>query len=308
MPLPWATEPGEFCTLGAMSRAMVLCAGLGTRLRPLTLELPKPLVPIGDRSILAHVADRLARAGLDSFVINTHWLPEAFPPVLQRLPLKGRSVHEPTILGTAGGVAGARSLLGPPPVLVWNGDILVDPPISELFARAADGLCMAVVPRRAGEGTVGRDRRGRVCRLRGEVFGEEASGGDYVGVAALGARCLDGLPEVGCLIGDWALPELRKGGTVQTAEVTGSWVDAGDPAAYLEANLRWLDSRGATHWIGPGAFVSAGVELRRSIVGAGARIQGRGLVADCVVWQAGQVSAPATRSVVTTRGRIVTTE
>ncbi len=286
---------------------MVLCAGLGTRLRPLTEELPKPLVPIGDRSILAHVTDRLVRSGFDSLVINTHWLPEAFPPVLGTLPVAVRSVHEPAIRGTAGGVAGARSLLGPAPVLVWNGDILVDPPIEALLAGAGDGLCMAVVPRGAGAGTVGRDRVGRVVRLRGEVFGEEVSGGDYVGVAALGGRCLAELPEVGCLVGDWALPELRRGGVVRTVEVHGEWVDAGDPAAYLDANLRWLDRNGGDSWTGAGASVSAGVRLSRSIVGDGARIRGQGLVSACVLWKEAEVSAPVERAIVTTGGRIVAT-
>jgi mannose-1-phosphate guanylyltransferase len=286
---------------------MVLCAGLGTRLRPLTEELPKPLVPIGDRSILAHIAERLAREGFQSLVINTHWLPEAFDSVLGGLPIPTRSVHEPVIRGTAGGVAGARSLLGPAPVLVWNGDILVDPPIGELLERAGEGLAMAVVPRGAREGTVGRDRTGRVVRLRGEVFGDEVAGGDYVGVAALGSRCLAELPERGCLVGDWALPELRRGGTVQTAEVHGEWVDAGDPAAYLEANLRWLDRTGGNEWLGPDTAIGAGVRLHRSIVGPGAHIHGHGLVSGSVLWKGAEVAAPLERSIVTSSGRIVAT-
>ena len=61
-----------------MFRAMVLCAGLGTRLRPLTDELPKPLVPVGDKPLLARIADSLRSAGIDGFVVNTHHLSHEF--------------------------------------------------------------------------------------------------------------------------------------------------------------------------------------------------------------------------------------
>src|SRR5688572_24464404 len=92
--------------------AMVLCAGLGTRLRPLTDELPKPLVPVGDRSLLAHIARVLAGAGFERLVINTHHLPELFPAAIRELSIEAHLIHEPVILGTAGGVAGARRFLG----------------------------------------------------------------------------------------------------------------------------------------------------------------------------------------------------
>ncbi len=288
-----------------MAEAMVLCAGFGTRLRPLTEELPKPLVPIGDRSILAHIADQLVQSGFDAAVINTHWLPETFSSVLPTLPLRVSSVHEPEIRGTAGGVAGARSLLRRPPVLVWNGDILVEPPIAELLGTVDDGLCLALVPRSAGEGTVGRDRQGRVVRLRGEIFGDEVAGGDYVGVAALGERCVRELPDVGCLVGDWALPELRRGRTVRSVVMGGPWVDAGDPSAYLAANLAWLERRGLERWIGPGAAVAESVQVRRSIIGSGARVTGAGVISNTVVWPGAALQVPIDRAIVTASGRVV---
>ena len=286
---------------------MVLCAGMGTRLRPLTEELPKPLVPIGDRSILAHAATALAGLGLGEVVINTHWLPEVFPAAIRGLPLRARVVHEASLLGTAGGVAGARRWLGPPPVVVWNGDILVEPPLQELLQWGGDGLCLAVAQRARGLGTVGCDGEGRVVRLRGEIFAEEAFGADYVGVAALGARCLAQLPPVGCLIGDYALPELRRGGSVATTLATGWWVDAGAPAAYLAANLEWLVRRGDARWIGPGAWIAPGVRVEQSIVGVGARVGGRGELLRCVVWPHAEAVAPLSDSIVTGRGRVVST-
>ena len=95
---------------------------------------------------------------------------------------------EPEIRGTAGGVAGARARFDAGAVLVWNGDILTDAPVAALLelAAARDAQVLTVSPRPVGEGTVGLDDAGRVVRLRGQVFGRETRGGDYVGVSALG--------------------------------------------------------------------------------------------------------------------------
>src|SRR5512141_2234724 len=265
-----------------MARAMVLSAGLGTRLWPLSEELPKPLVPVGDRPILGHVLESLRAHGFDRAVVNTHHLPQEFAAAV--LPLSVDLVHEPVIRGTAGGIAGARHLFDAAPIVVWNGDVLCEPPLDELIGRVGDGLCLAIRPRSRGAGTVGIDAEGRVVRLRGEQFGPEARGGDYVGVAALGDRCLRTLPAEGCLIGDWALPELRRGGSVLSVDAHGPWTDCGDLERYLGANLDWLDRRGLGYWQAPGSEVDRGVELRQSIVGPGAMVTGRGPVESSVIW------------------------
>ena len=176
-------------------------------------------------------------------VVNTHHLPEAFARAV--LPLPVDLIHEPIIRGTAGGIAGARHLFGSPPIVVWNGDVLAEPPLAGLVERVTDGLCLAIAPRPRATGTVGIDDRGRVVRLRGERFGLEARGGDYLGVAALGAHCLETLPDRGCLIGDWALPELRRGETVLTVDAMGPWTDCGDldaisePTSTGSADVAW---------------------------------------------------------------------
>ena len=290
-----------------MARAMVLCAGLGTRLRPLTDELPKPLVPIGDRSILSHIAHCLARAGLSELVLNTHHLPEKFDNEIRSLPLEVQRVHEPVIRGTAGGIAGARHLLDAPPIVAWNGDIWVDPPLGALLAAAAAApLVLAVAPREKGEGVVGLGASGEVVRLRGQVFGVERSGADYVGVCALGARTLERLPETGCLIGDVALPMLREGMRIITLPARGTWSDVGTIETYLDANLRWLVEQGSDEsFVGPSAEIGAGVELVRSVVGAGARISGAGEVQGSVIWPGASARAPLDGVVVMSSGRVV---
>jgi mannose-1-phosphate guanylyltransferase len=289
-----------------MARAMVLCAGLGTRLRPLTEELPKPLAPVGDRPILAHIARELGRSGFTEAVINAHHLSEILSQYVESLDLRIKVTYEPEILGTAGGIAAARPLLGPAPVLVHNGDILNVRLPRELIDYGGEGLCLALAPRRRGEGTVGVDRQGHVVRLRDERAGHEARGGDYVGVAALGRGCLDSLPRRGCLIGDWAMPVLRAGGRVDTVWVEGAWTDAGDLSGYLAANLAWLDghTEGTSgSWLGEGASIGDEVRLDQCVVGPGARIVGRGLLQRCVIWPGARAVAPLSETIVTRCGR-----
>jgi mannose-1-phosphate guanylyltransferase len=290
-----------------MSSALILAAGFGTRLRPLTLELPKPLVPVGDRPLLAHVASACRAAGVQTLVANAHHEHEKLSSVIHGLRLNIQVVVERVIRGTAGGVAGARDLLGEGAVLVWNGDILAEPPARELLAQAneLDAQVLAVSPRSAGEGSVGLDEEGGVVRLRGRVFGRETSGGDYVGVMALGAGVVAGLPELGCLIGDVALPALEAGKRVWSLPSGGQWSDLGDLAAYVSANFDWLDASGQAAWCSPASRVERGVQIERSLIGAGAVISGAGPVSEVIAWPGAPVQAPLARAVVLGSGRVV---
>jgi mannose-1-phosphate guanylyltransferase len=287
---------------------MILGAGLGTRLRPLTLELPKPLVPVGDGPALAEVAAPLSAAGIREAVINAHHLAEAFTPArLARLPLRVEVIREAEILGTAGGVANAAPLLAEGEIVVWNGDILAGVDVAALLgAHAALGAeaTLAVAPRGAGEGTVGIGEDGRVVRLRGERTGDEAVGGDFIGVQVIGARLRRVLPSAGCLVGDVYLPALRRGARIATFAAPGAWDDIGTVAAYLAANARWLARRGVGAWVGEGAEVGERVTLAGSVVGAGAVVSGEGAVRGSVIWPGARVEAPLDAAVVTTGGRI----
>ena len=289
-------------------RAMILCAGFGERLRPLSDELPKPLVPVGDRSVLAQIAAQLRRAGYASALANTHWLHEKFEAILGTLDLDLTLVHEAAIRGVAGGVAGARELLTAP-ALVWNGDILIDdPPLDALVdrARASSEVCLAVSPT-SGPGSVGLDAAGRVVRLRGERFGQEVRAADYIGLFALGARALAELPEQGCLFGDYCLPRLRRGQSVETCPTQSAWQEVGSVDAYLSANLHWLSqhsNRPERSYVHPTASVAPGVQLIGSVIGGNARVDGAGKLEGCVLWPGSHAVAPLERTVVTPRTRV----
>ena len=194
-------------------------------------------------------------------------------------------------------------------MLVWNGDILTDAPVSALLelARARDAQVLAVSPRPVGEGTVGMDEAGAIVRLRGQVFGRETRSGDYVGVQALGPGVLVSLPERGCLFGDVALPHLAAGHKVWTVSSTAPWTDLGDLSAYVAANFAWLASRQlpTVSWLAPNVAMPPDVTVERCLIGVGAKISGRGALTEVIAWPGATVVAPLSRAVVLSSGLLV---
>jgi mannose-1-phosphate guanylyltransferase len=280
---------------------MVLAAGLGTRLRPLTDRRAKPLVPVGDRPALAHVLDRLRAAGATRLVVNAHHHADQLRDFAAGQPDLALS-EEVDLLGTAGGVARARGLLGDGDVLLWNADILGDVDARALVrahsAAAGTAATLVVQPLPAGQGAVGLAADGRVVRLRTERFADEARGGQFLGIYVLGAGLRARLPERGGMIEDVLVPALARGEAVRTVLFEGAWRDIGTVASYLDANLAWLADRGAASWVGPRAHVAAGVTLDRAVVGAGATVDGEGALARCVVWPGAHARAPLAGEVV----------
>jgi mannose-1-phosphate guanylyltransferase len=290
-----------------MTSALILAAGFGTRLRPLTLELPKPAVPVGDRPLIAHVAEACRRGGIARLVANAHHEHAKLSRIIRDLELEIQVVVEAEIRGTAGGVAGARAHFEPGPVLVWNADILTEPPVTALveLARARDAQVLAVAPRPVGEGTIGLGDDGSVVRLRGRVFGTEAQSGDYIGVMALGAGVVERLPDQGCLLGDVALPHLARGGKVWSVPSLAPWTDLGDLGAYVRASFEWLSGQKQPVWQGRDVRLEPAVTLERCLLGSGVRVLGSGLVSEVIAWPGAAFSAPLARSVVLGSGLVV---
>jgi mannose-1-phosphate guanylyltransferase len=294
-----------------MTDAMLLCAGLGTRLQPLSDECPKALMPVGDRPLILHLLDSVAARGFRVTVVNAHHKSERIVEVLNTYDEAIHVSLEGDLLGTAGGIAAAEPWLRSDVAVVCNGDILANVDASALVRSAEGaGVALLVAPRERGEGTVGMDGEGRLVRMRAEVFGSEAWGGDYIGICALSREARAGLPRRGCLVGDFCLPRLRRGGIVRAVVHHGSWRDIGTLEQYQEANLQWLSRdmnssgpqssyRGASSWTGEG------VELRRTVLGEGAHVEGRGLVERCVLWPGAHATAPMTDTIVTGGGRVV---
>lgn len=283
---------------------MILAAGEGTRLRPLTEQLPKPLVPVGDAPAIAHVARRLRALGPDVPIVANAF--HAADVLLRWLEAETIDASlEPSLLGTAGGLARAyRSMGAAGSALVWNGDILADLDPRALAAAHFEHQAMATLavrPAAPGHGTVGIGADGCVVRLRGERFGDEASGGEFLGIHVIGATLCDALPPVGCLVGDVYLPALRRGERVRAWSTPCDFEDIGTPLAYWRANMRWLETSRLERSVHQTAHVTAPVE--RSCVGAEAIVAAP--ISEVVVWPGAEVRRALTRAIVTPRATIV---
>jgi mannose-1-phosphate guanylyltransferase/mannose-1-phosphate guanylyltransferase/phosphomannomutase len=135
--------------------AFVLGAGLGERLRPLTDQLPKPLIPVFHRPLITYAFDHLMAAGISEFVVNTHHLPNqyahAFPAGTYREARIAFRNESPVRLETAGGIANVRDLLGNESFIVYNGDILTNLPLAPLIqAHEAEGNLVTLALRSSG--------------------------------------------------------------------------------------------------------------------------------------------------------------
>ncbi len=176
--------------------AMLLAAGLGTRMRPLSLAVPKPLLPLGGRPLLDHALDRLADAGVERVAVNAHWLAERIAAHLQARTAAPRTELrvEPELLDTGGAVAAALAAgaLGPDPFLVVNGDsVWLDGPtpalarLAHAFNADVDGVLLVhracQVHAEAGPGDFHLDELGTL-RRRGE---QEVAPYVYAGVQLL---------------------------------------------------------------------------------------------------------------------------
>src|ERR1700736_2906229 len=153
----------------AISRAFVLGAGLGTRLRPLTDSLPKPLIPIFQKPLITFALDHLIAAGVESFVINTHKLAHQFAEPLGKENYASRRVtlvNEPDLLETGGGIKNAEPLLGDGPFITYSGDVLTDLNVESLIDehfRARNDVTLAL--RETGLGQAIAIQEGRVVDI-----------------------------------------------------------------------------------------------------------------------------------------------
>ncbi|HEY8304056.1 MAG TPA: NDP-sugar synthase [Solirubrobacteraceae bacterium] len=157
-------------------RAMVLAAGLGTRLRPLTYEITKPMVPVLDRPVMGHIMDLLDRHGFDEVIANLHYFPDSIKGYFgDRLSYR----LEEELLGTAGGVRGCAEFLGSDAFLVISGDALTDIDLGAFVARhrQAGGIATLAVKKVTDTreyGVVLHDRDGRITGFQEKPSPDEA--------------------------------------------------------------------------------------------------------------------------------------
>lgn len=230
--------------------AMVLAAGLGTRMRPLTNDRPKALVEVGGKALIDHVLDRLVQAGVETAVVNVHHFADQMEAHLAgRTDLNIVIADErAALLDSGGGIKHARALLGEDPILVGNIDSLWiegETPALETLKAAWDpeimDLCLLLVARGNGIGFEGprgffRDAAGRLTH---SAEPEPPTPFANVGFQIMKPQILDGEPDGAFSIVPvwWRLSEQ---GRLFGAVMDGFWMHVGDPAAReaTEARLR----------------------------------------------------------------------
>lgn len=267
-------------------KAVVLAAGLGTRLRPLTDTWPKPAVPLLGQPLLRYTLTVLAGAGVTEVGVNTHHLPAVMARVAEeetaRFGMKLTLSYEPVILGTAGGIRGLRRVVEDADVfLVWNGDALFTPTLGPLIAehRASGALATLVLlpmPRGGTYGTVDVDGGGWVRRISGPgPSGPTLVAWHFSGLHLLSPRIFEAMAEAGPEdINRDVYPRLlAQGGLVRGAVVHAAWRDVGTGQGYLAAQAALL--AGDVPDVFGSASPFAGVQAEAGVWRAeGARLEG----------------------------------
>lgn len=282
-----------------LRHAMILAAGLGTRLRPFTDERPKPLIDVLARPLLEYSLLHAQRAGAERVVINTHWLHPAIPEQLgERFgDVELRYSHEPEVLGTGGGIKKMSRQLDPSwgPMLILNADALIDldtDALIETHFATDDRLATLVlkhVPDAKKYGAIGTDAEGRVKTFAGRTAydGPVADERMFCGVHVIEPRVLEWLTDAEpCCINKVGYPRiLDEGHTVLSANHEGAFWDVGTPERLLGANLGLLCGEAALQQLdafagltdrGERVFVAADVSIADSVTLRGPVLIGSG--------------------------------
>jgi len=282
---------------------MIVAAGLGARLRPLSALRPKPAMPVRGIPLVAYQLALLARCGVTETAINVHHLPELLVAAAERYAPPGMKLRfsvETELLDTGGGIRRmAPFLRESDPCLIIGGDMIVDTDLPKLVAihrarRDAVTMLLRNDPRIATFGSIGIDGEGRLRRI-GRRFdsGGERAAGVYTWVNVVAARAFDHLPErdVFSHLDHWIAPLLAAGANDIRAVMSSPdeciWEPVGTPAEYLTVNLRppsvsYIDAdalalrEGARFTsdlvVGAGAAIAAGASLHRAVVWDGEQV------------------------------------
>ena len=283
---------------------MLLAAGLGTRMAPLTPSWPKPALPVLDQPLLLRLARGLAAQGIESIVVNAHDRAADFEAILRESPVPAALSLEPILRGSGGGILGARRFLEDSDrFLILNADMCIDLDLPALLkthiqSNASVTLALRDDPRKAQFGTIGYAEDCSVCRITDLVGrGAETGCGLFTGAQVMESTILDDMPDclefslVSDFYCDWVREGRRIASWLQPLDAT--WWPVGNPGELLEANLSALEQSLAASvtdtliaddavikgqvrgpaWIGAGARVPKGARVGpRVVMGAGSEL------------------------------------
>ncbi len=303
-----------------MTPAIVLTAGLATRLRPLSALVAKAAMPVAGRSIIERILAQLAAAGVSEVVLNLHHLGHTITTLVgdgRHLGLRVRYSWETTVLGSGGGPARAFPLVDGPRALILNGDTLTDLDLPGLVRQHEDTgalVTLAVVP------NTEPDRYGGIRAAADGTFlglvprGNRTPSWHFVGVHVAERGAYEGVPvdrPGDSISGIYTALAARRPGSVRVQPVETGFVDIGTPRDYLATCLT-LAAREGGRTVGqdttvdPSAqvtdcvlwddvVVGAGASLRGCIVTTGVHVAPGTRLADCIISGAGgeHITRPA---------------
>jgi NDP-sugar pyrophosphorylase family protein len=297
-------------------RAIILAAGLSTRLGTLSAERPKPLFPVCNIPLIRYALALLRGHGITEVAVNLHHHGDQIEHELGGEVVYSR---EPVILGTGGGLRQMGDWLthgGRDPFFVVNGKLLVDADLNELRARHESANAVATmlvreVPDAARWGAIDVAADGRVSGIIGQGR-PSAHSCMFTGVHIVSPRLLDRLPPTGesDSIRQAYLPALLDGDRIEGVLLRGYFHEHSTPERYLEGNWNVLAGR-ATLKYPPGPFVRIAADAQISpdaqlgpqvVVGAGARIEAGARLERVVIWPGSVVSGELHDAIVTPRG------
>jgi mannose-1-phosphate guanylyltransferase len=306
-------------------QALILAGGKGTRLRPLTVYTPKPIVPICNRPFLLYQIDTLRRAGVTDITLSLSYQPEKIEQQLgdgSNFGVKLKYTVEPQPMGTAGAYKFAEDVIREPTV-VFNGDILTDLDLKTVIRQHKDRKAVATIVLTPVEdasayGVVETEDDGRVRRFLEKPKPEETTcmninAGTYI----LEPQVLDLIPKGENYSFEYGLfPKLLEQGEAFYAHVPARtyWMDIGTPGRYLQAHADLLANRvtrihvkerhgsfdSATHaeidelsMIADDCTIKPGAQIINSVLGRGCYVEERARIENSVIWSHTRVGTAA---------------
>ncbi len=307
-------------------KAMVLAAGLGTRLRPLTHDRAKAAVPFLNRPLIHYSLELIAASQIKEIVVNLHHQPESVKQAVTDYhndDLTIRFSHEKTILGTAGALRHARPLLGEGDLVLINGKIYFEEALERVIRFHRDSralVTMVLVPHSGAERfnpvILGEDQAVRGFPLRREVD-DFRQAFIFTGVHVISAELLDRIPAgFSDTVRDLYVPMLE-GGRVKGFVSEGYWCECSTPRRYLEKSMEVLERKGLRNLsdpfpgsrlcsvvAAPDVEIGTGCSLDRVILWPGARVGPGASLSDAILTQGSIVPSGArlSRAIVTRSG------
>ena len=291
--------------MAAITQAFVLAAGLGKRLRPLTDDLPKPLIPIFQKPLITFALDHLINAGVSGFVINTHRRPELFRSFFDHGDYAGAPVtlvHEPELLETGGGIKNAERCLGSDPFITYSGDILTDvnlPPLIDEHFRRGNDVTLALRATGLASDVALRDHRVVDVANRYGIAGNL----DFANIAVWNSNVFQQIPprrkiSFIPIVADWIGKGGKIGGLVMN---DGKWFNIGSRAEYLDVHRTIIRERWTPYYVrtrdwpervAKSAIVDSSAQLRGcSIVGENCQVGADAILEDTILWAGAQIAS-----------------